>query len=119
MMSRDDPDTARLLQQAQQGDSDAVQQLLDGHRLRLQKMIALRMDKRLTRRVDPSDVVQDALVTAHQRMDSYLSSPAIDFYPWLRDIAWKRLVDLHHGHLMLTSEVGRGSTFSISLPLED
>jgi signal transduction histidine kinase len=31
----------------------------------------------------------------------------------------KRLVDLHHGHLMLTSEVGRGSTFSISLPLED
>jgi signal transduction histidine kinase len=31
----------------------------------------------------------------------------------------KRLVDLHHGHLMLSSEVGRGSTFSISLPLED
>lgn len=30
----------------------------------------------------------------------------------------KKLVDLHDGKLMLTSEVGMGSTFSISLPME-
>ena len=31
----------------------------------------------------------------------------------------KNLVDLHDGLLMLNSELGKGSTFSISLPLED
>jgi signal transduction histidine kinase len=31
----------------------------------------------------------------------------------------KKLVDLHSGTLMLTSEVGKGSTFSINLPLEE
>lgn len=31
----------------------------------------------------------------------------------------KNLVDLHGGKLLLSSELGKGSTFSISLPLED
>jgi len=52
------PDTDYLLDRAAAGDAAARQQLLDRNRRRLQKMIALRLDRRLAARIDPSDVVQ-------------------------------------------------------------
>jgi RNA polymerase sigma-70 factor (ECF subfamily) len=63
-------------------------------------MVAARMDERLSARVDPSDVVQDALTVASERLAEYLRARPIPFYPWLRQIAWNRLVDLHRSHVM-------------------
>ncbi len=91
--------TDRLLIAARQGDANAVHQLLDRHRGRLKAMVGFRMDPQLARRVDPSDVVQDALILAHQGLADYLTHPQIAFYPWLRRIAWNRLIDLHRRHL--------------------
>ena len=36
---------------------------------------------------------------ASQRMDEYLVDPPLPFYPWLRHIAWQRLVDLQRQHV--------------------
>ena len=61
-------------------------------------MVAVRMDPLIAPRVDPSDVVQDALAEASQRLPDYLQRRPIPFYPWLRQIAWDHLVHTHQKH---------------------
>jgi RNA polymerase sigma-70 factor (ECF subfamily) len=62
-------------------------------------MVAVRMDPRLSARLDPSDVVQEALVEASRKLPDYVKDRPLPFYPWLRQIAWERLVHLHHRHI--------------------
>jgi RNA polymerase sigma-70 factor (ECF subfamily) len=57
------------------------------------------MDRRLAARVDPSDVVQEALAEAAQRLDDYLRERPLPFYPWLRQLAWDRLVEEYRRHV--------------------
>ena len=38
-------------------------------------------------------------MNAELRLSEYLSERPLPVYPWLRQIAWQRLVDLHHHHL--------------------
>ena len=87
-MTTHPPDTEELLRQAGQGDEPARQQLLVRHRDRLKRMVAVRLDPRLAVRVDPSDVVQEALLDAAQKLDGYLRDRPVPFYPWLRRLAW-------------------------------
>src|SRR5215470_6717040 len=93
------PDTEELLRRSQAGDRDARGALLQRHRKRLRRMVALRLDRRLASRLDPSDVVQDVLAAADRRLDEYLSERPLPFYPWLRQIAWDRLVYEHRRHV--------------------
>jgi RNA polymerase sigma-70 factor (ECF subfamily) len=93
-----EPDTDQLLQRAGQGDDGARQQLLARHRRRLHCMVAAHLDRRLAARVDPSDVVQEALADAARKLDGYLRERPLPFYPWLRRLAWERLVKLHRRH---------------------
>jgi RNA polymerase sigma-70 factor (ECF subfamily) len=93
------PDTETLLRQAAAGDALAKDQLLDRHRDRLRRMIAVRMDHRLKKRADPSDIDQETLVLASRRLDDYLEKQPIPFYPWLRQLAWDQLVTFHRKHL--------------------
>jgi RNA polymerase sigma-70 factor (ECF subfamily) len=99
MASRPQPDTDELLDRAGHGDGDARSRLLDGHRGRLRRMVAVRLDPRLAARVDPSDVVQETLAEAHRRLDDYLAAKPLPFYPWLRQLAQDRLADLHRRHV--------------------
>ena len=61
-------ETEELLDQARQGDADAVERLLTVHREPLRRMIDLRLDPALAARVDASDIVQDVLLEAHRRL---------------------------------------------------
>ena len=81
-------------------------------------MIELRLDRRLRRRIDASDVVQEALLDADRELDAYLLRPEIPFYPWLRRFAWDRLLKLRRFHVA----AGRRSVEregSAGLPLPD
>jgi RNA polymerase sigma-70 factor (ECF subfamily) len=104
-MLAETPDTARLIEEARRGDGRARHDLLVRHRTRLRQMVAARMDRRLAARVDPSDVVQDALAEAQRALDDYLRDRPLPFYPWLRRLAWERLIQLHRLHV----EAGRRS----------
>lgn len=106
-----------LLAKAAAGDQSASQQLLELHRDRLRAMIALRLDRRLSARVDPSDVLQETMIQAHQKLPEYLRAQPIPFYPWLRRLAWEKIVHLHRQHLMAQARtVTREEHFDPALP---
>ena len=93
-------DTNVLLNRALAGDESALAALFDGHRERLRRMIRLRLDRRLTGRVDASDVLQEAYLDVRRRIAEYARDPAaLPFHLWLRLIAGQRLTDVHRYHL--------------------
>jgi RNA polymerase sigma-70 factor (ECF subfamily) len=108
----------QLLARAGRGDAAARQQLLQEHRDRLRRMVAVRLDRRLSARVDASDVVQDALAEAGRELDRYLRHPEIPFYPWLRRFAWDRLLKLHRFHAQARRSVEREAGACPPLPDE-
>src|SRR5262245_10742595 len=97
-MWSDHPDTQRLLDEARQGQSGAVDRLLDVHREPIRRMIDLRLDPALAARVDASDIVQDVLIEAHRRLVDYLRNPTMPFRLWLRHIAKDHVIDAHRRH---------------------
>jgi RNA polymerase sigma-70 factor, ECF subfamily len=94
-----DHDVELLIRQAQAGDESALAVLFDRHRERLRKMIRLRMDRRLSGRVDSSDVLQDAYVNLKKRLDEGTRDASLPFFLWLRMITGQTLTDLHRHHL--------------------
>jgi RNA polymerase sigma-70 factor (ECF subfamily) len=93
------PDTDELLEQASRGDGAAWEQLLTRHRGRLRRTVEAHFDRRLAARVDPSDVVQEALADAARQLSDYLRARPLPFYPWLRQLALDRLAALRRRHL--------------------
>lgn len=91
-------ETQSLLSSARGGDAAAVNQLLERHRAALRRMIDLRMDRVIGRRIDASDIVQDVLLDAHRRLEEYLANPSMPFHLWLRQMARDRLIDAHRRH---------------------
>jgi RNA polymerase sigma-70 factor (ECF subfamily) len=94
----DEEETRRLLEQVGRADAAAADELWERHRPALRRMIALRLDRGLGRRVDASDVVQDVLLGASQRLDGYLRNPVLPFHLWLRQIARDHVIDAHRKH---------------------
>jgi RNA polymerase sigma-70 factor (ECF subfamily) len=90
--------TEELLLQVKQGDEAAVNQLMERHRDALRQIVRMRLDQKIQRRVDVSDVVQDVLVEANRRLQDYLQNPAMTFRLWLRQIAQDRIIDAHRRH---------------------
>jgi RNA polymerase sigma-70 factor (ECF subfamily) len=97
-MGFNSPETQELLNQVRRGESAAVDRLLASHRDALRRMIALRLDPAIARRVDASDVVQDVLLEASRRLNDYLRDPAMPFHLWLRHIAQDHMIDAHRRH---------------------
>jgi RNA polymerase sigma-70 factor, ECF subfamily len=98
-MSGNTSEIDRLLQRAAQGDPQGLGPLLARYRDRLRRMIALRLDRRLQGRIDPSDVVQETYLEASERLADYLRNPSMPFFLWLRFLAGQKLVTLHRHHL--------------------
>jgi RNA polymerase sigma-70 factor (ECF subfamily) len=92
-------ETNQLLEQAAQGDPQSLGTLLAKHGDRLRRMVALRMDRRLQGRIDPSDIIQETYLEASVRLAEYLRDPSMPFFLWLRFLAGQKLVTLHRHHL--------------------
>ena len=97
----DPAETRRLLDQladAKHPDPSAEGRLWACHRDPLRRMIGLRLDRAVGRRVDASDVVQEVLLKASARLAQYLQNPAMPFDLWLRQIARDHVIDAHRRH---------------------
>lgn len=94
----DQESTKVLLAKAGEGDKRAVNELLERHRDAVRKLIRMRLDQRIQRRVDVSDVLQDVLAEANRRLQDYISNPGMSFHLWLRQIAKDRMIDAFRRH---------------------
>jgi len=90
--------TSELLVAVKQGDPDAVDRLFERHRESLRRMVHLRLDRAISQRVDASDIVQETLLEASQRLEGYLENPVLPFHLWLRHIARDHVIDAHRKH---------------------
>lgn len=90
--------TQDLLKEVGEGDQSAVNRLLDRHREAVRRMVQMRLDHAVARRVDASDVVQDVMLEASQRLTDYLRNPSMPFHLWLRQLAKDRMIDMHRRH---------------------
>jgi RNA polymerase sigma-70 factor (ECF subfamily) len=111
-----DAEVEGLIEQARRGDGAACQELLARHRARLRQMVAVRIDRRLAARVDPSDVVQEAFADAARKLPDYLRERPLPFYPWLRRLAWERMLKLYQRHIAADK---RSVTREAAAPLPD
>ncbi len=93
-----DDTTTTLLVAARGGDHDAINQLLETHRASVRRLVQLRLDRKVQRRVDVSDVVQEVMMEATGRLDKYLGDPSMAFHLWLRQIAWDHIIDTYRRH---------------------
>jgi RNA polymerase sigma-70 factor (ECF subfamily) len=94
----DASETQALLRRVAEDDAGAAERLWQTYREPLRRMIDLRLDHALGRRVDASDVVQDVLIEASRRLGDYLRNPALPFDLWLRQLARDRMIDEHRRH---------------------
>src|SRR5262245_22281909 len=88
-----------LMDAARTGDEGALCVLFDRHRDRLERMVRLRMDRRLQGRIDPADVVQEAYLALRGKLPRYGADPRLPFFLWLRLEVGQKLVDLLRSHL--------------------
>ena len=96
----DDDESVRQLSAAARRDRAAWNALLAQHRDKLRRMVALRLDRRLQGRVDPSDVIQDAYLEAVRRLPEYVRDPApMPLFLWLRYLAVQALQTAHRRQL--------------------
>lgn len=109
-------DTEQLLDRVVNGESSAAAALLVRHEPRLRRMVDLRLDRRLAARLDPSDVVQETLAEAHRRLLDYATNRPIPFYPWLRGIAWDKLVEIRRRHVEAERRSVRREVQQLDLP---
>lgn len=94
---RDDPDV-EALQRAGDDRDRRLGELFERHRLRLERMVALRMDPAVRQRVGASDVLQEAYLEIADRLGDYLQDPRMPFFLWIRFITAQRLLKLHRHH---------------------
>ena len=90
--------TDELLVAAKKGDDQAVNRLLEKHRGPVRRLVEMRLDRKVQRRVDVSDVVQEVMVEASGRLEKYLADPVMAFHLWLRQIAWDHIIDTYRRH---------------------
>src|SRR5438477_11462587 len=98
-MSADTRTDEELLDAARNGDEGALAVLVERHRDRLERMVRLRMDRRLQGRVDPADVVQEAYLAVRGKFPQYCADPQLPFFLWLRLEVGQKLADVHRFHL--------------------
>ncbi len=116
-MSSLESDTDQLLNLYALGDKTAEAALLNRYRSRLHRMIKVRLDARVSGRVDASDIIQETLILASSRLPKYAEQRPLPFYPWLRQLAIEQVIQHHRRHVnALRRSVKREANFAAQLP---
>lgn len=102
-----DPAVAALLARAAQGDEQAAGEVVTAYDNRLRRVIRVRLDRRLLRRVDVDDVLQETHMEAVERLPEFLEQAKVPLLVWLRFLAVQRCITLARRHLVAAARDAR------------
>jgi RNA polymerase sigma-70 factor, ECF subfamily len=103
----DSTEIVRLLDRAAAGDKAAIDDLLAQQRATLRALVVIRLDPAVRARVDPSDVVQEALTDAARRLPDFLKRRPMPFHLWARKTAYERVLKARRVHRAECRDVAR------------
>jgi RNA polymerase sigma-70 factor (ECF subfamily) len=84
----------RLIEEARGRAPGALDRLLESYRNYLRLLARTGIDASLQGKADPSDLVQETLLKAHQRFDQFEGRTEAELVGWLRQILARNLADL-------------------------
>jgi RNA polymerase sigma-70 factor (ECF subfamily) len=80
------PEPAELLVRARAGDGAALGRLLERYRGYLKVLARLEIGRRLSGKMDPSDLVQETFLEAHRDFSRFRGGTEAEFTRWLRRV---------------------------------
>jgi RNA polymerase sigma-70 factor (ECF subfamily) len=92
-------DEPTLLARLRTGGDQALADAMAEHAARLRQIVELRVDPRLSGRLDAGDVLQEAFLEARKRLARFLAEPSVPVFVWLRGVVLDTLIDFHRRHL--------------------
>lgn len=98
---------AELVQQAVEGDGDALQRLLVHYHGPLSHFINKQMDDALRRHLDAEDILQNAYVEAYRSISICSFDGPGSFYRWIEKIALDRLLNASRDLRRQKRDIGR------------
>lgn len=88
-----------LLVRAQEGDREALGELLDLHRPYLKMMARRFLGRQLQARLDESDLIQQTCLSAFRNFNQYNGDQGVSFLVWLKQIHERNIQDCLRRHL--------------------
>ncbi len=95
----DSEDVRRWLGEVCRGDKDAAEKLLARYRDSLIQLAAQKLGTELNARVDPSDIVQEAMLVAARELPNYARNQELPLHAWLYRLVWQRLKEAYRFHV--------------------
>jgi RNA polymerase sigma-70 factor, ECF subfamily len=93
-MARNDAGIGHLIAEARTKAPGALDRLLESYRNYLRLLARTGIDLSLRGKADPSDLVQESLLKAHQNFDQFRGETEQELTAWLRQILARNLTDL-------------------------
>lgn len=100
-----------LLQRLREGGAADRALFFENNRSSLKRMAKFRIDRRLLRRLDDSDILQDAYMEYCKRIDGYVANPRLPPGIWLRRLVRQVIARLKRNNLDAQCRDLRRETF--------
>ena len=117
-MALDDSNTESLMDKAAAGDWRSRERFFDRIRARLRKIVAVEWDPRLARRLDPSDVVQEAMIDVHRKLNGFVHKRPLPLPNWLWQIVHDRVIRAKRRHLFTKMREARREVKVPTIPAD-
>jgi RNA polymerase sigma-70 factor, ECF subfamily len=90
-----------LLEQARQGDREALGRLLEAQRAALRRLAQRQLDRRIAVRLDASDIIQQTFLEAHRSFERFAGQDARQLVAWLEGILDHKVAGAIRDHALL------------------